>query len=184
MTMPNRSGLLQIDAALLGLEPCRSSPRQISAVPAASARSLANPARRARRRSARATACRPGAVAMHGAQIEEDVDRQQVLRGRTCRPSRRSAPPCRERAAPWRVLRHDAAAAIGHADLVQDVGDAAAKAANQRSSARPARLRRTPAHCPGRSRAGSRRGRPSPAPRARKDTAARRGPCSACAPRQ
>ena len=62
-------------------------------------------------------------VAMHAGEIEEDIDRQQILRTRMADPIGDALAPGRERAAPLRILGHDAALAIGHPDLVQDVGD-------------------------------------------------------------
>ena len=175
--MPNRPGFFQIDAALAGLGSGRTSRGRVRRCrrprPAAWRRRLAPrgveglaPERRctARRRRARRACrrrCRPTAGP---AGCERPI--QSAMR----------VAPGRERAAPLRVLRHHAALAIGHADLVQDVGDVAAEL--RRTSGpprRPARLRRRPAHCPGPSPAGSRRGRPSPAPRPHRGTAARRG---------
>ena len=63
------------------------------------------------------------AIAVHGAQVEKDVDGQQVRRIGSRDPVLDAALPCRERAAPGRVLRHHPALAIGHAGLVQDIGD-------------------------------------------------------------
>ena len=60
---------------------------------------------------------------MDAAQIEEDVDREQVLWVGTSDPVRDARAPGRLRTAPGRVLRHHAAGAIGDAGLVQDVGD-------------------------------------------------------------
>ena len=63
------------------------------------------------------------AVAVDGAQVEKDVDGQQI-RGIGARdPVVDPIPPRCDRTAPRRVLRHHATLAIGHADLMQDIRD-------------------------------------------------------------
>src|SRR5215211_124746 len=62
-------------------------------------------------------------IAVDGAKIEKDIDRHQVTGVRAPDPIGDALSPRRGRAAPLRIFRHDAAAAIGHADLMQDVGD-------------------------------------------------------------
>src|SRR5262245_10866456 len=67
--------------------------------------------------------CAKASISVHGTQIEEDIDCQQILRPGHAHPFLDAAVPCRRRAAPSRVLGHDAARAIRHADLVQGVSD-------------------------------------------------------------
>ena len=62
-------------------------------------------------------------IAMHRPQVEEDVDIEQILRPRAADPVGYALLPMGERAAPQGILRHDPALAIGHARLVEQVGD-------------------------------------------------------------
>ena len=89
--------------------------------------------------------------------------------------------PRRDRAAPRRVFRHDAALAIGHADL--DAGYPRHGSRAPRTSdppRRPARRVRRSRHCPGPSPAGFRRGRPIRARSWHSRMAARPGRAPAC----
>ena len=63
------------------------------------------------------------AVAVDGAQVEEDIDGQQILRVGAPDPVVDPVPPRCDRASPGRVFRHDATPAIGHSGLMQDVSD-------------------------------------------------------------
>ena len=178
-----QAGLLQVDAALVRCECCRTCPsRRLDRArgigeqlgEAGSPRAASNASRHRSRRAR---------VAVDTAQIEEDVDRQEILRVRAADPLR-DALRARSRASRARAGSSPSRRpAIGHADLVQDVGDVRRQAPRTSDPpGRPARPRRTPARCPGPWPAGSRRGRPSPAPQARKGRAARparRRPCGA-----
>ena len=126
--MPNRPAFLRSMRPSLGLEP-----RRTGRAPARPCRRFRRAAWRTRlararhRNASRHSVAAKRAVAVHGAQVEKDIDRQQILRLRAADPVGDALAPGCERAAPLRVLRHHAALAIRHADLVQDVGDMAAE---------------------------------------------------------
>ena len=116
------------------------------------------------------------AVAVHRAHVEEDVDRQQVLGPRAAGSSRRCARarwPASRAIAGSSPSRRPCSTARRPRAGCRRCGRRAAR--TSRPPRRPARRRRTPARCPGPWRAGSRRGRPSPAPRPHRGTADRHG---------
>ena len=66
---------------------------------------------------------RERALAVHRAEIEENIDREQIFRVGAVDPILHALTPERRAAAPLRVLRHYAAGAIRHADFVQNIRD-------------------------------------------------------------
>ena len=180
-TMPNRPAFFRSMRPLLGLE--AAEPAEARLVRAGRLHQQLGegglPARR--RRRPRATARRASArVAVHAAQVEEDVDRQQVLRPRAADPAADARAPGGERAAPvpgsWPSRRPCSRARRPRAGCRRR-----ARRARRTSGprARPARRRRRPGRCPGPWRAGSRRGRPSRARRPRRGRAAPPRPAAA-----
>ncbi len=152
-------------------------PNAGSTEPAVSASSFAKPASpRAASKLSRHSVFARFASPWTRAQIEKDVDRKQIAWVRAADPVRDARAPGRQRAAPLRILGHDAARAIRHADLVQNVRHVNRERLEPEVLA-PARgrLQRRPAHCPDPSRAGFRRGPPSRAPPAHRDDGA--APC-------
>ncbi len=173
---------LEVDAALLvGAEIAEQ--REGAGRAGARSRSAGSGSRarrgRGRRRGPRSASPRD-AVPCTGTAVEEDVDVEQVLRAAGAAPSRRW----------WRASRRRSCATPGSWPSRRPCTGARRRRRGSRSCAwraprnsgpraRPRRLARRRWRCPGRRRAGSRRGRPSPAPAPRRRRAAAPGPRSA-----
>src|SRR5262245_10935024 len=118
-----QAGLLQIDTAPVGLELSKKSKATFNA--ACGLRQQLGEVISA----ARNVVCLPpkcGAkspISVHRTQIEKDINCQEILWPGDAHPFLNATAPCRHRAAPLRILGHDAPRAVGHTDFVQDVSD-------------------------------------------------------------